>query len=112
MGFNGTDGVNGTQGPQGPAGISKINGSNYYSLPGPIGPIPLSASMTASSTISCNEGDFALSGEYQLFSLIAGYPTVFLFGSLNHPPTGWTTTIVGEPGQAVQTLVNCFDNSP
>jgi len=57
-------------------------------------------------------GDFALSGEYQLFGMNSVSPTVFLFGSLTHPPTGWTTTIVGAPGQAVQTLVNCFDNSP
>jgi hypothetical protein len=109
-GFNGTDGVNGTQGPQGPAGISKINATNYYSITGPNG-IILSPSIFTSSTVSCLPGDFALSGKYLIFNGNPVSPTVSFFGGGN-PPTSWSTEIFGNPGQGVQTTVNCFDNSP
>ena len=113
QGIPGLPGVNGTQGPQGPAGISKINGSNYYSLTGPRNTISGAGVVFATSTISCLPGDFALSGEYQIFSPITGSPIVTSFASpAPNPPTSWSTTIFGVTGQDVQTTVNCFDNSP
>jgi hypothetical protein len=111
-GFNGTNGINGMQGPAGPAGISKINGSNYYSVIGNVSVVN-TTSPFASSEVSCFAGDFALSGEYELIRADAVSPTVSFFGSFGpNPPTSWLTVIVGIPPQGVRTTVNCFDNSP
>jgi hypothetical protein len=123
-GANGTDGEDGATGmtgpaganstvpgPQGPSGISKINASNYYSVTGTTGFIPSGDTFVVSS-ISCNVGDVALSGKYELFNADATSPTVSVFGGPGNPPTSWTTLITGTPGQGVQTIVNCFDNSP
>ena len=98
-------------GTQGPAGISTINGSNYYSVFGNLSTIGNDG--TANSTVSCNVGDVALSGEYRLFNANATSPTVFQFQSIDpDPPSNWITQIIGFPFQGVITVVNCFDNSP
>ena len=111
-GMTGPAGANSTvPGPQGPSGISKINASNYYSVPGRTGFITSGETLVVSS-ISCNVGDVALSGQYRLFSANATSPTVSVFESPGNPPTNWLTVITGTPGQGVQTIVNCFDNSP
>jgi hypothetical protein len=109
-GLNGTNGINGIQGP---AGISKINASNYYTLSGLRDTIEQGFAV-ANSTVSCNTGDFALSGTYFIGNVDVddSSPTVELFGGIGSPPNIWTTTILGTPGQNVITLVNCFDNSP
>jgi hypothetical protein len=111
-GMTGPAGANSTvPGPQGPSGISKINASNYYSVPGRTGFITSGETLVVSS-ISCNVGDVALSGQYRLFGANATSPTVSVFESPGNPPTNWLTIITGTPGQGVQTIVNCFDNSP
>ena len=120
-GVNGTTGATGATGPkgpqgiqgiQGPPGISKINGSNYYTIVGPLATI-FPTGFLATSTISCNPGDFAISGSFLLQNATTTSPTVVRFvGSPILSPTEWTTEIFGTDGQGVRTFVNCFDNSP
>ena len=91
---------------------NRIDDSNYYEVDGPLATISGSLPFV-SSIASCLPGDFALSGQYVLFGENTISPTVDFFASTSfNPPTNWATEIVGNPGQGVRTIVNCFDNPP
>ncbi len=120
-GINGTNGaqgpagINGTNGAQGPAGINVINSSNYYPVIGDLD-IANFTGDSANSEAVCDEGDIAISGSFQIGTVVPssiGTYDVRLFGPTGTLPSGtWDTVIVGEAGTTVQTVAFCFDNPP
>ena len=121
QGFNGTNGAQGPAGPQGiqgiqgPAGINVINASNYYPVIGDLD-IANFTGDSANSEAVCDEGDIAISGSFQIGTVVPssiGTYDVRLFGPTGTLPSGtWDTVIVGEAGTTVQTVAFCFDNPP
>jgi Collagen triple helix repeat (20 copies) len=112
MGFNGTQGIQGERGfngTEGPPGITSINSTNFYKrLNQTIIP---QGSFTINSTASCDVGDTAISGEYQLIFGPTPFsePRVVIFHTIDIDT--WEIVIRGSPGDGVLTAVNCFDNS-
>jgi hypothetical protein len=112
MGFNGTQGIQGERGfngTEGPPGITNINSTNFYKRLNQT-VIPQS-SFTINSTASCDVGDTAISGEYQLIfgPVPFSEPRVVIFHTIDIDT--WEIVIRGSPGDGVLTAVNCFDNS-
>ena len=112
----GPTGPTGATGATGPPGINVIDASNYYSVIGETETIEFLA-QAVTSTASCDPGDVAISGEYEITppagqtSKIGTYE-VRVFDSIGEPPTAteWRTIVFGITGTSVQTTVNCFDN--
>ena len=114
-GERGPQGFNGTNGAQGPAGINVINSSNYYPVIGDLDIANFTGDFANSEAV-CDEGDIAISGSFQIGTVVPssiGTYDVRLFGPTGTLPSGtWDTVIVGEAGTTVQTVAFCFDNPP
>jgi hypothetical protein len=117
-GLNGTNGVNGTQGLPGP---NQIPAAKIYKQLGPIVDYNVTLEgLVANSTATCLTGDTVLSGGYRInsTSLIGTFVSTPLnFTLIETEPTstadGWTTEAItaGSPF-TVQSIAQCFDNSP
>ena len=97
----------GTQDEPGRSGITTINASNYYTLFGNIGRINTTFT---DSRVSCLPGDVAINSDFRLFNMDPPFPYVTQFAStpsvVNQLPTGWITSIQGQPPQTVTTYTS------
>ena len=117
-GDTGQIGPNGTQGPPGP---NQITATEIYKQFGPIVNYEVTLEgLVANSTATCLTGDTVLNGGYHInsTSLVGTFVSTPLnFTSIETEPTStadaWTTEVItaGSPF-TVQSIAQCFDNSP
>jgi hypothetical protein len=119
-GTQGPPGPAGPQGQPGAAGITFLNSTNIYSVEGNFtlaGPDDL----FITSFTECDSGDFAINGLSQ--NLVSSNVTLITTGTISNvtgvfnfvtPPNGYITQAAGgvEIGDAVRSVVTCFDNPP
>ena len=118
-GDTGQIGPNGTQGPPGP---NQITATKIYKQFGPIVNYEVTLEgLVANSTATCLTGDTVLNGGYRInsTSLVgkSSVSTPLNFTLIETEPTStadaWTTEVItaGSPF-TVQSIAQCFDNSP
>jgi hypothetical protein len=109
-------GPQGPPGPRGPPGLSTINTTNIYTNVGPTvnGTIGPGGTTPITSIATCDPGDTALSGSFE----IDGSAEIRVFEPLANE-TGWNATALvagnaAEPGNEgeITADVVCFDNPP
>jgi len=118
-GDTGQIGPNGTQGPPGP---NQISATKIYKQFGPIVNYEVTLEgLVANSTATCLTGDTVLNGGYHINSTslvgTSSVSTPLNFTLIETEPTStadaWTTEVItaGSPF-TVQSIAQCFDNSP
>jgi len=118
-GDTGQIGTNGTQGPPGP---NQITATKIYKQFGPIVNYEVTLEgLVANSTATCLTGDTVLNGGYHINSTslvgTSSVSTPLNFTLIETEPTStadaWTTEVItaGSPF-TVQSIAQCFDNSP
>ena len=118
-GDTGQIGPNGTQGPPGP---NQITATKIYKQFGPIVNYEVTLEgLVANSTATCLTGDTVLNGGYRINSTslvgTSSVSTPLNFTLIETEPTStadaWTTEVItaGSPF-TVQSIAQCFDNSP
>jgi hypothetical protein len=123
-GPQGPPGANGTAGPQGPQGIQGNTGppgaNGTQGPPGPAGPFYQVGSAVISVTpdelgsvdVSCDDGDFAISGSGRF--LVAQNDNLRSTADLQLNDTSWTAELNfdGVNNGGVQVFAICLDNPP
>jgi hypothetical protein len=117
--INGNGGT-GPVGPKGPPGPTQITAAKIYKQFGPIVNAQISpGGLSANSTASCLLGDTVLSGGYHINATFPIGTTFFAplnFTLLETEATsaadGWTTEAEATTLFSVQSIAQCFDNSP
>ena len=115
QGIQGERGFNGTDGEQGPPGPTQIAAAKIYKQFGPIINAQLSpGGLIANSTASCFLGDTVLSGGYHINASLLFQPLNFtlLETEATSAADGWTTEAEATTVFTVQSIAQCFDNSP
>ena len=115
QGIQGERGFNGTDGEQGPPGPTQIAAAKIYKQLGPIVNAQISpGGLIANSTASCLLGDTVLSGGYHINASLLFQPLNFtlLETEATSAADGWTTEAEATTVFTVQSIAQCFDNSP
>ena len=115
QGIQGERGFNGTDGEQGPPGPTQIAAAKIYKQFGPIVNAQISpGGLIANSTASCLLGDTVLSGGYHINASLLFQPLNFtlLETEATSSADGWTTEAEATTVFTVQSIAQCFDNSP
>jgi len=114
-GPQGPQGIQGIQGPQGPPGPNQITATKIYKQFGPIVNAQISPNgLIANSTAPCLPGDVVLSGGYHINATLQFQPLNFtlLETEATSAADAWTTEAEATTVFTVQSIAQCFDNSP